>query len=319
MDDNVGMSHMMASNEEQEVRERVIDEGTACRCSSAEEFLDRISPRHPLWQEPGPSAWIFRGHGSSKWKLLASAYRPKAFDSFLPPASSSDPEDDGEVMTMQQCLLNAFYDAINSVGLSVPSSEPSPKKVGSETTHGDEAHVMSWPLLALAQHHGLPTMLLDWTRLARNAAYFAAASATEMDIGDKGTLDVWALRCDVLERQRMGWDVEGELEVFRAPLSTNPNLRAQAGLFTVVRGREIATPVDDFLVEWASKHRARLASPIMRRLSLPHTEAPKLLRLLSYEGVTGGSMFPGYDGIVRSIREQVRWDRPPRRDPSRWR
>ena len=49
--------------------------------------------------------------------------------------------------------------------------------------------------------------------------------------------------------------------------------------------------------------------PLLRRLTLPHTEAPKLLRLLSHEGITAATMFPGADGVVKGMQERKLWDR----------
>jgi len=44
------------------------------------------------------------------------------------------------------------------------------------------------------------------------------------------------------------------------------------------------------------------------RLTLPVEQAPKLLRLLSYEGIDGASMFPSADSVVRAMRERPLWD-----------
>jgi hypothetical protein len=105
----------------------------------------------------------------------------------------------------------------------------------------------------------------------------------------------------------------GVLNFYQAPGGTNPNLRAQAGLFTF-----LSTATDDPSIE---EHFARIAkltggSPPLRRVTLPITAAPKLLRLLSYEGVDAASMFPGADGVVRAMREEGLCDeKPPRRRP----
>jgi hypothetical protein len=44
--------------------------------------------------------------------------------------------------------------------------------------------------------------------------------------------------------------------------------------------------------------------PGLMKLTLPRTEAPALLYLLHVNRVSAASLFPGYAGVVESIREQ---------------
>src|SRR5262249_9551787 len=58
---------------------------------------------------------------------------------------------------------------------------------------------MSLPALALAQHYGVKTELLDWTRSANVAAYFAAISAVRdrtTSVHKADRIVVWVLRTD---------------------------------------------------------------------------------------------------------------------------
>jgi hypothetical protein len=87
--------------------------------------------------------WIFRGHSDTNWKLLPKAGRPPFC--FI---------EDKPVFESWKRR------AIEHVRL-LPNSD--------------------WDWLAIAQHHGLVTRLLDWTTNPLNAAYFAVRESRDVD------------------------------------------------------------------------------------------------------------------------------------------
>lgn len=192
-----------------------------------------------------------------------------------------------------------------------------------------------WPQIALVQHYGAPTRFLDWSELVHIAAYFAAKGATQATGTLPSQLCVWALRSGFFsealrpleEHHRsetllpedvstFGRDTPSGIEVVLVPRDGNPNLTAQHGIFVLDRfsfvrehGDPRHAPLEYVLENWPKAPRYP-GPPLAIKFTLPFTEAPKLLRLLAYEGVDAATVFPGLHSVAEALRETQLWDHP---------
>lgn len=145
----------------------------------------------------------------------------------------------------------------------------------------------NWEWLALAQHHGLPTRLLDWTSNPLVAAYFAVTSYPE---------DTNAAIYAINVRDHMLIDVttqDNPFEIddvkFVVPSVNNARLVSQKGFFTV-HGR----PDED----WEPRNVKRHVIPAASRLYIR--------RKLFYLGIDAAHVLADLDGLCQSLSWQYR-------------
>ena len=170
--------------------------------------------------------------------------------------------------------------------------------------------------MALAQHYGIPTRLLDWTRYSLVAAFFAAEGGlkTLLEYPEE-RLVVWSLFYPLMGTKT--YNVKGgySLRVIRAPGATNPNLTAQQGAFTLAHPRHTREwsgfyrPLEKILwePEDGENFRTDIQQCELRKFTLPVKESPRLLHLLENYDITPSSIYPGYNSIADDLKNQGRW------------
>ena len=295
--------------------------------TEAERFLDALSPRHTAWKPP-PVDWIFRGQADAAWRLVPAVFREFLGVPTGPALSFSARSTHGAQILEELNHVRHFVQRIDQQGLPLPTEHSF--QWGSFLHMADAvtepAILGNWPppeaapLFALAQHFAIPTRLLDWTERPLVAAYFAAVDACERQWRGESharALAVWALcagRAQAIIDEELGAPRPPSLRLVRPPRFTNPNLRAQNGILTLLvdstrryESRSGFPPLDELLYDRAQ--RVGKMAPVLIKLTLPWSQAGTLLRLLADELIDATQLFPGFSGAARAVRETAFWDK----------
>ena len=154
-----------------------------------------------------------------------------------------------------------------------------------------------WDWLALAQHHGMATRLLDWTENPLAALWFAVRRAGRSDRPgvvyvfhpeDRDILDAEALRA-----QPAGPHEGKRTQVYRPNMVTQ-RLVAQSGWFTVhkyIDGEKRFVPLE--------KH--KVYKHALFKLLVPHQHFGDIRFFLDRLGVNQASLFPDLDGLSNYV------------------
>lgn len=180
-------------------------------------------------------------------------------------------------------IPEVYYEVLANIPFSLPP--PGPQTDG---------HLLS--LLALLQHHGFPTPLLDWTWSPYIAAYFAFREI-QHDGHDSDHVRVFSL--DVAEWTRsysQPYELRSSypfVSLVRPFTLANPRIVPQQAIFTV-------TNLDDM------EPHLRQAEPregygLLYSFRLPLRERTAAMRELRSMGITEAALFPGLDGLCRGL------------------
>jgi hypothetical protein len=184
-----------------------------------------------------------------------------------------------------------------------------------------------WNWLAVAQHHGLPTRLLDWTYSPYVAIHFATEDHEKFDrdgviwcVDYTKTNEILPTRLrTILERESadmftaemlsaaastlVEFDEIGseDFVLFFEPPSLDERIVNQFALFSVASSAQL------LLDDWLERH-----PDVYRRIIIPSAVKWEVRDKLDQANITERVLFPGLDGLSRWLK---RYYTPKRVDP----
>lgn len=247
------------------------------------DFLDGIyqDSEHSV---PGRLA-IYRGQCNTEWPLMPGIVR-RPFDKIK--AVATDPATSQDKSAERRLLIV----------LRDHGAQSFPEWVW----QGSEAEV-TWKQIVVAQHHGLPTRLLDWTTNPLVALYFAVEHSpfcrTQCHVcGGNPACVVGLLRRDTFSVASLArsnpraplYEGKHDPGLIRPP-DMDQRIIAQSSIFSISKDP---------------------SKPIERDVTyiVPAHEQPNILRQLDRLGISRRTLFPDLDGLSHYLRWAVRYWEP---------
>src|SRR6266496_1174987 len=217
--------------------------------------VDDFATFHRILGRLQSGTWFFRGHGNADWELLPRAGRSQYY---LGDPDATNLRDLGRFRVWRNQAV--AYCVLPENDLEC---------------------------LAVAQHHGLATRLLDWTSNPLIGLYFAIYEEPGLD----GALYCFSPCCFITEQHR---DLPGEkyLGLYK-PRSISPRILNQSGAFTY--HPYPAKPFMEYPQEFDG------VEAVLFRLTIKKERKTNLLRQLNLYGINHVTLFPDLDGLSRYI------------------
>lgn len=215
------------------------------------------------------SDFIFRGHSNNKYNLRTTFHRAN-----------------------RRNLKNYSLVDIPILSHNISSITGRKYNIEDPEEHGE--------LLNLAQHHGYPTPLLDWTDSPYIAAYFAFSRITEYNLNNNKKVRIFLFDTGKWHEEHPEViSIEDPRPSFCDHiLHSRDNKRA-------LPQQSIVTSSNIYNIERFIENSEKIdGKKYLTKIDIPTSDRYAAMKELQYMGITEASLFPGLDGTCIFLKER---------------